>query len=291
MFTRFETHGSLEHEQIETSLRTLCTYYSFQTEICPDTLREHIQGYVCLISRSRVETFGRRFPCHAEPRRGTHSQAVAYTQKEDSRKPNTTPTIYGEPPVGRGSREDLGAFRDAILSGTTNWQLLEDFPNEMAKYPKFLHMVRNEKLSHDVLQHLPALQPRLGWQWELSQRLAAPPNPRVVLWRWEKNGNVGKSYFALHYAPEQTFVITGGKHQDIHYAYQYQPYVFFDWSRCNESAFPYGLVEQYKNGYFLSTKYESVSKRFRVPHVVVFANFPPDISQMSLDRWDILEIN
>lgn len=289
-FTRYLNHGTLSHEEIELALRPLCTFYSFQTEVCPDTAREHIQGYVCLKSRSRPTTFSRKFACHVETRRGTHAQAVDYTQKLETRKPNTESVRWGEQPNQAGGRTDLDAFRRYILTGASNWELLEEFSSEMAKYPRFVQLVRNEQLRHDVLQDLEVLQPRLGWQWELAQKLAAVPSRRIVMWRWESIGNVGKSYFALHYDPKNTFIVTGGKHADIHYAYGYQRVVFFDWSRCNESTFPYGLVEQFKNGYFFSTKYESTAKRFKVPHVVIFANFAPDVSQMSLDRWDIEEI-
>jgi len=290
VFTRHLNHGSLDHERIQQELQPLCSFYSFQTEVCPNTGRDHVQGYLCLSRRSRAATLARIFPSHLEPRKGTHAQATAYTQKEETRKPGTVFVEYGSPPVESGSRTDLTVFRDAILEGYSNWRLLLEFPTELAKYPKFVHLVRTEKLRNDVFRDLQVLQPRLGWQWSLAQQLAAMPNPRTVIWRWEPNGNVGKSYFALHYEPGSTFICTGGKHADIHYAYQYEKYVIFDWSRCNESTFPYGLVEQFKNGYFLSTKYESTAKRFNVPHVVVFANFAPDVSQMSLDRWDIEEI-
>lgn len=289
-FTRHANHGSLEEEDIRRILEPLCQYFVFQTEVCPNTQREHVQGYVVLNVRSRSTTFARNFPSHVEKRNGTHSQAKLYCQKEETRKPNTNYTEYGTFNDVQGTRNDLVQFRDAILAGDSNWALLETFPREMAKYPRFVQLVRTEQLRYNVLRNIPVLQPRLGWQFALAQTLEAAPNSRTVHWRWDGRGNVGKSHFALHYKPGETFVITGGKHADTHYAYQYEKYVFFDYPRCNQESFPYGLVEQFKNGYFLSTKYESYPKRFLSPHVVVFTNFAPDISQMSLDRWDIMEI-
>lgn len=290
MFTRFISHGTLNPQEVLLALRPICSWITFQTEVCPESGREHLQGYVVLKVRSRATTFARQFPSHVEPRRGTHTQAVQYCSKEETRKAGTQCYSEGTEPIARGTRTDLAEFRDAILAGASNWALLEQFPGELAKFPKFVHLVRNEQLSHNVLANLPVFQPRLGWQFELCQRIEGVPNPRIVLWRWESTGNVGKSYFALHYKPSETFVVTGGKHADIHYAYGYQKYVIFDFPRYNQESFPYGLVEQFKNGYFLSSKYESVAKRFPVPHVVVFTNFAPDVSQMSLDRWDIVEI-
>jgi len=292
IFTRFSNHGSLSTEEVEDQLRPLCSYYIFQEEEAPETGRRHLQGYVCLLQRSRCSTFSRRFACHAELRKGSHQQAKAYCSKEESRVAGTVPVEYGvEPVTENGRRRDIEEFTSALQSGSTNQQLLDQgFGNLMAKYPRYMQLVRITKMQHDVLLDIPVLQPRLNWQWDLAQTLEARPNPRTVLWRWEATGNAGKSYFALNYKPRETFVVTGGKHADIHYAYNFEGYVFFDWPRCNIEQFPYGLVEQFKNGYFFSTKYESIAKRFKIPHVVVFANFPPDVSQMSLDRWDILEI-
>lgn len=290
-FTRFSTHGTIDPAACQALLEPLCTYYVFQEEIAPNTARRHLQGYICLKSRSRATTLVKKFAAHYEPRKGSHSEAKSYCQKEESRVPGTSPYEYGSEPGPQGDRSDLESFRDAILSGASDWLLLELFPTQMAKYPRFLHLVRATKLSHDVLRDLPVFEPREGWQLDLSTRLSEPPSPRAVHWRWERHGNVGKSFFALNHQPERTFIITGGKHADIHYAYGYQSIVVFDWARCAQDIFPYGLVEQFKNGYFFSTKYESREKRFVVPHVVVFANFPPDETQMSEDRWDIVLIN
>jgi len=285
-FTRFATHGSLETQDIEDILRPISTYYVFQQEVTPDTGRVHLQGYVVLLRKTRLTTLYRKFAAHFEIRRGTHQQALDYCTKDETRRPNTVPITYGTFEGGAGRRNDIAAFRDAVEGGRTNWQLLHEHPTEMAKFPRFLQLVRTETLQQRLLAELPEFVPRPGWQSSLVRTLAQAPHPRTVIWRWEPIGAVGKSFFALNFLPAETFLVTGGKHTDIQYAYQAQRYVFFDWSRHQETSFPYGLVEQFKNGYFLSTKYESIAKRFSVPHVVVFANFSPDFMQMSIDRWD-----
>jgi hypothetical protein len=49
-------------------------------------------------------------------------------------------------------------------------------------------------------------------------------------------------------------------------------------------------MENVKDGLFFSTKYESGMVRYNPPHVIVFANVPPDVTKMSADRWVIKEI-
>ena len=50
-------------------------------------------------------------------------------------------------------------------------------------------------------------------------------------------------------------------------------------------------MESFKNGRFFSPKYGSCLKRFKPPHVVVFANYMPDLEKLSMDRWDIMDLD
>lgn len=292
LFTRFENHGTINPSDVELELHGLqVKYFIFQEECCPDTLRRHLQGYVWFNKRYTATGMSRLFPAHWELRRGSHLDAKKYCSKEETRVPLTHPRTCGqEPPSRVGAREDLAAFRDAIRDGLSETALLDAYPREMAKFPRFKQQVRREKIKQAILDGRAEFVPRTGWQTNLHFQLAEEPDPRQVIWRWELTGNVGKSFFASNYSPERTFLVTGGKHADIIYGYQFEPVVIFDWPRSQLDTFPYGLVEQFKNGYFYSGKYESESKRFPTPHVVVFANFPPDQSKMSGDRWDIWEL-
>jgi len=40
---------------------------------------------------------------------------------------------------------------------------------------------------------------------------------------------------------------------------------------------------------YLSTKYETIQKIFKVPHIIVMANFKPDRTKLSRDRWNIID--
>jgi len=47
-------------------------------------------------------------------------------------------------------------------------------------------------------------------------------------------------------------------------------------------------LESIKNGLIVNTKYETGSKLFNSPHIIVFSNMSPDVSAMSMDRWKII---
>lgn len=111
---------------------------------------------------------------------------------------------------------------------------------------------------------------------------------RKVLWIWEETGHTGKTflgeYLCIH---RNAFLVTGGKHADIAFAYNLERTVVFDFARDQSERVPYQLLEAFKNGYIFSPKYQSCTKRFEPARVIVFANFAPDESKLSADRWDI----
>ncbi len=122
--------------------------------------------------------------------------------------------------------------------------------------------------------------------------LSLSQHERKVSWYWEEDGNAGKSFLAdwleIH---RDAFVVTGGKFADIAYAFNYQNYVVFDFARDQEERFPYKLLEDFKNRRVFSTKYQSVMKRAISCKLLVFANFAPDRSKLSDDRWDVHHLN
>lgn len=64
--------------------------------------------------------------------------------------------------------------------------------------------------------------------------------------------------------------------------------VLIDLARSQEGFVSYQGIEEIKNGIFYNTKYESSMCVFDSPHVIVFANFEPERSKLSHDRWNII---
>nr|KAG5709282.1 hypothetical protein BaRGS_018034 [Batillaria attramentaria] len=78
-----------------------------------------------------------------------------------------------------------------------------------------------------------------------------------------------------------------GKSTDTKHAYSGERIVIFNLTRSQEDHINYEIIESIKNVIIFSPKYESGMKIFEPPHVVVFANFSPNLSKLSQDRWDI----
>lgn len=269
------------------------TYHCYQTE-SGDNGTRHIQGFIQLEKKKAMHLTKRYFEndtVHLEVARGTSLQASEYCKKPESRVEGPSGE-EGQLKGGKGKRTDIDAFVESMKENIkSDEQLLEQFPSILAHYPRFV------KTTRDILEEahvqIPPLVPNPGWQTALCTSLGGPADARQVTWFCDPIGGTGKSTFARRYRTEsgqRSFICTGGKHADIYYAYRREPVVFFDLARTAQEKVPYEVMENFKNGGFLSTKYESKWVTFNVPHVICFANYLPDETKLSLDRWNIIEI-
>lgn len=130
------------------------------------------------------------------------------------------------------------------------------------------------------------------WQKQVLDICKTDPNGRTINWYWDGLGNKGKTWLAKHLALQQQACVLGnGKKNDIAHAVNSKArIVVFILPRDVEGRIAYGAIEQICDGMIFSGKYQSTCKIFDPPHVFVFANFMPERHQMSLDRWNIVEI-
>lgn len=126
------------------------------------------------------------------------------------------------------------------------------------------------------------------WQQEIVDLIKTKPDRRSIYWYWEPIGSRGKSVFTKHLIMHYNVAfMQSAKKSDIAYAYNNQPIVIFNIAREKEDVMSYDALESLKDGMIFSAKYESTAKIFNNPHVIVFANFHPDTSKLSEDRWKI----
>ncbi len=85
-------------------------------------------------------------------------------------------------------------------------------------------------------------------------------------------------------------IIQNGKSTDIAHSYQYKNLIIVDLARCKEGFVNYAILENIKNGVMFSPKYDSHTKYFKPPHLVVMANWWPEYWKMSMDRWLIYQL-
>lgn len=253
----------------------------------------HLQGYVELTKPQRMAALKSTWStAHLEPRRGTREQARDYCMKADTRDDgdDAGPFEFGSFAAGgSGARNDVRAVLEALKEGKSKREIYEEFPEVSAKFPRFVDQGLNYQRL-DRLKKVELSNPR-PFQKQIIDMIAEDPHPRQVLWIYDRAGGAGKTHLAKYLCREKgAFYTNGGKHADIGYAYQGEQICIFDYVRDSESYVNYGIIEAIKNGILFSPKYESGVKQFDTPHVIIFANFMPDKSKMSEDRWVIVKL-
>lgn len=136
------------------------------------------------------------------------------------------------------------------------------------------------------------------WQENILKLVEEKPDKRKVYWFYEEDGNVGKSFLARYLDWKYDAIIANGKQQDVFNQYKMyleekkkQPKLaIIDVPRSHQNYICYSTFEKIKDGLFYSGKYEGGKLRLTPHHLIIFANFEPDISKMSEDRWEITHI-
>jgi hypothetical protein len=122
---------------------------------------------------------------------------------------------------------------------------------------------------------------------------------RDIFWNWEQHGSWGKSLLISYLIDQMGAVILSGKAHDMKAAMAKYvetngngpPIVIVNFPKSTDMKYvSWTGLEQVKDGTFFSGKYESGMVRYDRPHMICFANMPPDCSVASADRWKITEL-
>lgn len=198
----------------------------------------------------------------------------------------------GQAPPTKGSRSDLELFKTFVQEhdGTPSLATLrEHFSDVCAKYPRFVESYLRDKLPPVPFQ----AHPLHDWQQRLNESLLREPDDRQVTFVVDTVGNQGKSWFAKYYMSlhDNAFLMRPGKHADMAYTLPLTLRVLFlDCTRSQLDYLPYTFLEELKDGYVQSTKYECVIKQYPAVHVVVLMNQDPDMNALSADRYHLINL-
>lgn len=130
------------------------------------------------------------------------------------------------------------------------------------------------------------------WQAELTAECLKDPDDRTIHWIYDHDGCAGKSKWCKFMAHKHgAGVLAYSKTSDlINFVYKSDATIFvFDLTRAKPLDIGggdlYAALESIKNGMVFNSKYETGSKLFDPPHVLVFANAKPELDKLSRDRW------
>jgi hypothetical protein len=244
----------------------------------------HLQGYVQFDIRKRFTQVVQLLSgAHVTVARNS-SAAREYCKKEGNFEEHG---IYKK----HGGRRGLDDFKTAVKDGMTNLKAIrENHSSIIARYPKFVidYIRDNQKLT--IVQPLPLLD----WQENLLNLLKEPPDNRKIIFVVDHDGNRGKSWFCkyVYQTLDHVQILVPGKKADM--AICIQPDIqilFLDAPRAKQGEYiQYDFLEEIKNGYVFSSKYESHYVFLEAVHVVVMMNEEPDRTKLSADRYQVITI-
>lgn len=180
-------------------------------------------------------------------------------------------------------------YPGAHLEPSNNWNACKAYCNKEDTYA-----------GNRLTKPLPCKDPLDGKELRPIQRdilniVNSEPDDRTVHWFYDPAGGSGKTTLAKHillHNPDNTF-FCGGKSADMKYGIfthlkkKKLKTVLINLTRTCENYVSYQGIEEIKDGLFYNTKYESDMVLFDSPHVIILANFLPDKTALSEDRWHI----
>jgi len=291
----FTLNNYTQDEIVELSTRladeSQVVYAIFGREVAPETGTPHLQGYVKFKNPKTFTAIRTYISLRArvDTAKGSCAQNQKYCSKEgDFEEFGTLPDPDS---VKKGLRSDLTELRSVIESGERSLANLRRlYPDLLAKYDKFVQSVLD-----DTKENIPPaiLHPLRPWQQQLHDDLAREPDERKIIFVVDEVGNSGKTWFANYYEflhGNKVCILEPSKKDDMAMMLPHEPpprVVILDCARASTEFLQYGFLEAVKNGRISSPKFYSFMKRIPTPHVVVFINAQPDMSKLSLDRYDI----
>lgn len=254
----------------------------------------HLQGYVEFKRSVRLGRCREILPgAHWEKARGNAKENYEYCSKDGEFE---TFGDWENVLARRGNRSDEkeNEFRDLLRC------VYEDNEDDIKNSTKYVY--RKRGIDERVLELRQQADARSrfdrvstamvsDWQLQILRRLFAQ-SARSVLWVADSRGGTGKTFLGHVLSACYGYDLFDGVTACRDIAWMLSKEVkgiVFDVTRSDSSHFSYQSLESCKNGFVMSGKYQGIKRMFKSVPVIVFANFMPDTSKLSEDRWDIVE--
>lgn len=269
------------------------TLLVWQAERCPDTQRDHLQGYARFSENTArddvvlmLENLFGAHP-HVEGCKAGESENRDYVTKEDSRIHG--PYTFGTWENNGGKRTDLVDLRAYIAT--------LDNPRDVYAAPDPDIFTAAARLSPNTIELIwqstrPAPSPIAAswpaWSGPLLTRLMNDPSPREIFFLIGPP-NSGKTLFCLKLLEalgNSALKIGSANPREVFSAWSGQPMIILDLpmavQRLSDSMCE--ALEDLKTGVVFSTKYVTTMKRHPIPHILVVTNHEMENLPLAPDR-------
>lgn len=303
-FTSFLNHdGQLSEPAFTDDMQFMC----FQHEVCPDTNRQHIQGYVQFRNRTRLTHIKRRGniwgTAHIERANGTAEANIKYCSKYTGSIVGTYKSFGNAAMAGKPT--DLTEAIALLQKGSTLEEIRIKHPEVYIRHTKNLAKYIEDRDSFKVAEWRTISEESLyPWQQRIMEILniktpLEPPHDRRINWIYDPEGGNGKSslikYIIKKLGPKKATLIASSAMERVVYAMNQNSncqVVLIDLPRDYPmDKFNYASLEIIKDGMGFNTLYHPGHVFWQPPHIVVFSNIWPNEQKLTRDRWDITQIS
>lgn len=272
-------------------------YIIIGKEIATTTGTPHLQGYFKLTERKRfnqVKDLCNTVRISLYACKGTAQQNIDYCSKdgdfeERGARPVKEPKKQKMQRIishlmGGGSKKEL-VDSDLCHVYVTNRRKIESTIAEIQDEEKRISMTENVRRQLNLCNYK-------EWEETVIEMMNSQYNQsdkRTINWFCDRKGGVGKTEFIekIRLRSDDVISFRDDPAPEVKYIYNGQKMVYFDIPR--NAYVNYCLIETIKDGMFISTKYEPKVKFCKRPSVAVFSNIFPDVTKLSMDRWNIYE--
>jgi hypothetical protein len=138
------------------------------------------------------------------------------------------------------------------------------------------------------------------WQSDIISVVECEPDDRKIYWYYSYSGCTGKTTFARYLHRKYNAILLSGKAADMkngiiefEKSNGHTPeLIVVDLPRGFDKEYlSYNGLEEIKNMFFYSGKYEGGMVDGNPPHLIIFCNEQPNVEKMSKDRWVIVDID
>lgn len=147
---------------------------------------------------------------------------------------------------------------------------------------------------------LKCINPTYPWEVEIIKLISVPPDNRRIHWYWSKSGGIGKTQFCKYLTEAYGAICLCGRGADVRNGVltyiskngRFPEIVIYNIPRSvSVDYISWEAVENVKDMYFFSGKYEGGQVNGPSPHVLIFANYPMPPGVVSADRYVVEQLD
>lgn len=252
----------------------------------------HLQGYIEFKLPVRFTVVQQLLHAHWEPAKGSSAQNFQYCTKDKKFESHgiwlSELNIIKNGKLSTKGVSYATLVSDLLSDNRANAQLSDKYIRNKRNIDEIVSSIRELRVRHT--RYVELLKCSVSeWQSECIVHLSCQ-NRRQICWYVDSVGNQGKTFLAhlLYYCYQYDLFDGITSARDLCMMISDHPVGFvIDVTRSDASHFSYQTLEMLKNGYVMTGKYMGTRRLFCPVPVIVFANFEPDTSKLSLDRWCI----